>query len=440
MEVKLLYPGSKEEYMINTRSRGKSAFTTFVAIAMLCFAVGGAFAQKQTTIRLAWWGGETRHKATVAAAEAFMRKYPTITVKTEYSGFEGYYDKLITQLAAGTGPDVFQFIIAWFGDFQKSPEMFADLKKVPGLDLSGWPQTTFEYGTLGTKLIGLPLGANGRVLVYNKTLADKLGVNVDKYFTWESFGKAIKAAKAKDPSVIGYSGTMDQYGYPLISYLVQKTGKPYISKDAEFGFSEKDLAEGLAMFKEWFADGTFQSLEKTVLLKASWSDPDWLNGKVLFSETPVTQIPQHLNYKYQVGFTRYPMIEGAKLSGVEVGPNMMFCVNANTKEMDATVKLANFLTSDPEGAKLMALERGVPTNKKGYDSLVKNGMINDVTKVAMKLIDDTDTGKFSYYDPVEVRDLLFTALQQVGLKGNVSADAAAKEFYTKASKVLKNFK
>ena len=120
---------------------------------------------------------------------------------------------------------------------------------------------------------------------------------------------------------------------------------------------------------------------------------------------------------------------------------MMFCINAKSKALDATVKLANFLYTSPEGAKLMGLERGVPTNKKGYDVLVKNGMIDDVTKVAMKLIDDTDTGKFSYYDPVEVRDLLHTAIQQVGLKsGGMSADAAAKEFFAKATKVLKNFK
>jgi oligogalacturonide transport system substrate-binding protein len=421
--------------------KSKLAKGALVAALILAFA-GSAFAQsKQTTIRLAWWGGETRHKATVAAAEAFMKKNPDIIVKTEYSGFEGYYDKLITQLAAGTGPDAFQFVVAWFGDFQKSPEMFADVRKVPGLDLSGWNQTAFDSATLSGKVIGLPNGSNGRVLVYNKDLLEGTGVKVDGYFSWKTFGAAIKAARAKDPSIIGYSGTMDQYDYPLISYLVQKTGKPYVSKTAEFGFSEADMAEALRLFQGWFADGTFQALEKTVLLKASWSDPDWLGGKVLFSETPVTQMSQQMNYKFKVGFTRYPVIEGAKLTGVEVGPNMMFCVNAKTKSMDAVVKLMNYLYSDPEGVKLMALERGVPTNAKGYDALVKAGMIDDTTKLAMKLIADTDTGKFSYYDPVELRDLLMTAIQQVGLKnGGKSPEAAAKEFYSKATQILKNFK
>jgi ABC-type glycerol-3-phosphate transport system substrate-binding protein len=46
--------------------------------------------KKPVEIRLAWWGGENRHKATVAAAEAFMRKNPDIIVKTEYQGFEGF--------------------------------------------------------------------------------------------------------------------------------------------------------------------------------------------------------------------------------------------------------------------------------------------------------------------------------------------------------------
>jgi oligogalacturonide transport system substrate-binding protein len=412
-------------------------------LALCLFVAASASAQatgKQATIRLAWWGGETRHKATVAAAEAFMKKNPGITVKTEYQGFEGYYDKLVTQLAAGTGPDIFQFVIAWFGDFQKSPQMFADLRKVPGLDLSGWTQTSFDYATLAGKVIGLPQGANGRILVYNKTLADRLGISFDKYLTWKTFGDTMKAAKAKDPTAIGYSGTMDQYGYPLIAWLVQKTGRPYISQDAEFGFTENDLAEGLKVFKDWFADGSFQQLEKTVLLKAAWSDPDWLNGKVLMSETPVTQVPQHLAYKFQVGFTRYPVMEGAKLIGVEVGPNMMFCINAKTRETDAVVRLANFLNTDADGVRPMALERGVPTNRQAYGVLVGSGAIDEVTKRAMQLIQDTDTGKFSYFDPVELRDLLHTALQQVGLKGAVSPEAAAKEFYAKASRALKGFK
>jgi oligogalacturonide transport system substrate-binding protein len=429
------------------RNRSGFSVRNLVLLALcLCVAAGafatgkadsGTAAPTPATVRLAWWGGDTRHKATVAAAEAFMKVHPEIVVKTEYMGFEGYYDKLITQIAAGTGPDSFQFAAVWFGDVQKSPEMFYDLMTLKGLDLSGWTPTVLDTAKLNGKQIGLPLGANGRVWLYNKDLLDKAGITIDKYLSWKDWGALVAKARAGDPSIMGYSGTMDQYYYPLIAYLVQKTGKLFITKDLKFGFTEQDLVEGLKMFQQWFADGTFQALEKTVLLKASWSDPDWLNGKVLFSETPVTQIPQHLKYPYKIGITRYPMLEGAKLSGVECGPNLMFCINAKTKAPAAIAALMNYLYADAEGAKLMALERGVPTNKKGYDVLVKNDMIDDITRQAMKLIDDTDTGKYTSMEFLEIHDALWTAIEKIGLKeGQTTAEAAAKEFMAKGNAVL----
>ena len=101
------------------------------------------------------------------------------------------------------------------------------------------------------------------------------------------------------------------------------------------------MAEALRLFQGWFADGTFQALEKTVLLKASWSDPDWLGGKVLFSETPVTQMsPADGLQASRSASPATPSSRARRLTGVEVGPNMMFCVNAKTKSMDAVVKLA----------------------------------------------------------------------------------------------------
>jgi ABC-type glycerol-3-phosphate transport system substrate-binding protein len=175
-----------------------------------------------------------------------------------------------------------------------------------------------------------------------------------------------------------------------------------------------------------------------VLLKTSWTDPDWLNGKILFNETPVTQISQQLNYKFKVGFTRYPMLPGAKLSGVEVGPNMMFCVNSKTKHPEAVARLLSFLYTDPEGAKLMALERGVPTNKKGYEILVQNNMIDDVTKQAMVLIEATDTGRYTEMEFSEVHDELFSAIQKVGLaSGGTTPEEAARVFMEKANRILK---
>ena len=55
--------------------------------------------QEPVTIRFSWWGGESRHKATLEAVDAFMKEYPWITVECEYSAWDGWQDKVATQLA-----------------------------------------------------------------------------------------------------------------------------------------------------------------------------------------------------------------------------------------------------------------------------------------------------------------------------------------------------
>ena len=42
------------------------------------------------TITMSWWGGDARHEATMAAVEAFMEKYPNITVEMQYAAWSGW--------------------------------------------------------------------------------------------------------------------------------------------------------------------------------------------------------------------------------------------------------------------------------------------------------------------------------------------------------------
>lgn len=59
-------------------------------------------------LRISWWGSDARHEATLKVLDLFMEKHPNIKVTAEYQGFDGYHDKLMTQISSGTEPDVFQ--------------------------------------------------------------------------------------------------------------------------------------------------------------------------------------------------------------------------------------------------------------------------------------------------------------------------------------------
>ena len=41
------------------------------------------------TLRISWWGGDSRHEATEKAVQSFMEKYPNITVDCEYGAWTG---------------------------------------------------------------------------------------------------------------------------------------------------------------------------------------------------------------------------------------------------------------------------------------------------------------------------------------------------------------
>ncbi|RZL28504.1 MAG: carbohydrate ABC transporter substrate-binding protein, partial [Rubrivivax sp.] len=49
-------------------------------------------------LRFAWWGGASRHQATLAALKLFEQRHG-VRVKAEYMGFSGYLERLTTQIA-----------------------------------------------------------------------------------------------------------------------------------------------------------------------------------------------------------------------------------------------------------------------------------------------------------------------------------------------------
>lgn len=53
---------------------------------------------EEITLRFSWWGGDSRHEATLKAIETYENAHPGIKIEPEYSSFSGYYEKLVTQL------------------------------------------------------------------------------------------------------------------------------------------------------------------------------------------------------------------------------------------------------------------------------------------------------------------------------------------------------
>src|SRR5690606_10872867 len=94
-------------------------------------------AKKDVSLRFSWWGGDVRHEATLAAIEAYKKIAPHVTIEAEYQGFDGYEQKVKTQLASSTAPDIMQLDSPWLPELTKS-DFFLDLSAQAEMALDGF--------------------------------------------------------------------------------------------------------------------------------------------------------------------------------------------------------------------------------------------------------------------------------------------------------------
>ncbi|MBW7461844.1 extracellular solute-binding protein, partial [Paenibacillus sepulcri] len=136
--------------------------------------------------------------ATLKVIDLFEKKYPNIKIEAEYSGLDGYFDKLSTQFAAGNAPDIIQYggnLNDYVGQ-----GVVLDLNPFVGkeLDLSKHDQSMVDAATMDGKFYGVTLGSNAYGILLNKTLFEQANVPLPgDTWTYQEFADtAAKLTKA----------------------------------------------------------------------------------------------------------------------------------------------------------------------------------------------------------------------------------------------------
>ena len=83
--------------------------------------------QQTVTLRFSWWGADTRHQATLAAMELYSQRNPNVKIEGEYGAFSTFYQKLLTQLAGRTAPDIISVDYKWTHDLMKQGSPFVNM-------------------------------------------------------------------------------------------------------------------------------------------------------------------------------------------------------------------------------------------------------------------------------------------------------------------------
>lgn len=331
------------------------------------------------TLRFSWWGGENRHKATMAAVEAFEQEYPWITVECEYSSWDGWTDKVATQLAGGTAPDLMQINWNWMYQFSSDGSKFADLNEYKDIiSLDNWSETNLKAMTVADKLQGVPIAITGKLPMYNKTTFDKAGVPIPGSIKeLREAGKAFKEKLGDDYYPLAEEGYERMIW--MVMYLQEKYGKEWI-KDLQVNYTVEEVTDGMNFINSLEEDHVWPKIEiiagdgaENFLSNKKWMDGHYAG--LTEYDSNVQEIADSLDEGQELVLGEYPLDMGeypAGMSKVSAG----FAITETSEHKEEAALLLEFLTSNETGVKLMGTERGVVCNTAAKKILEDEGLLS----------------------------------------------------------------
>ena len=264
------------------------------------------------------------------AAKRFEAAHPDVDVVIEDVSWDNLQQRLATDIAGGTAPDVSVIATRWVLDYAQNDIAEPLDSYITPEFRSRFYENLIIPGVVGDKTYLLPILASTRALYYNKGLYEKAGVTeVPK--TWDDLLAASQKVKEKGEGAYGFGIQgkeieTDTYWYfPFWSYGgdIVKNGKSGIASDAG--------VKAVNLYKSFIDKGLSQpsptgsnrqdieTLFKQGRLGAMVSGP-WLRGQIA-SEAP--------NLSYGMA----PMPEGTERLTWGGSDSMMLFKSSPNKEL-----------------------------------------------------------------------------------------------------------
>ncbi|GAA1916871.1 extracellular solute-binding protein [Streptomyces durmitorensis] len=418
----------------------KLAGGSLAALGLTAAGCGGGSGSGDgtVTIRYAWWGSDDRAKRINRTIELFEKKYPKIKVKTDFQPYLDFWKKFNTQASGGNPPDVFQNAIGFLRKYDQR-NVLLDLHaqaKAGNLRLEGFRAGLEKFGEVDGKLLGVPVGSNSMALVIDKPVFEKAGVTPKMGWTWDDYHSAMEKIRKQ-----GRSGDSGLYGvmYLYDPYLRQR-GKAFFTEDG-LGFDEADLKEWWTKGYAGVKSGIYSDPKKVAQIKPKSAvaaeiaacEFTWDNFTVRYTAEG----------KSEYGLAPLPTTDGKK-TGQYLG-SLMLSGSKRTQHPKEVAQFIDFMVHDPEVAKIMGYDRGVPTTTAQYEAYKpaeeKDKVIAAVNKeIAAYEEQLVDADVLEPITPhpagADVCEAAFLRIAEELALGERSVDEAVKQFFTECKTAL----
>lgn len=356
----------------------------FVAAAAVSAAAAGCDGAAQTGVKkitVSWWGGESRHEATMEAIKAFEEKNSDIDIDVQFGAWDGWEDSMTAAFYAGTQADIVQINWNWLNEYGKSGNLFLDINSVSDyFDLSNYDSEELELCVADDILQAVPVSVTGRIFYWNRTTFEKAGLDIPHSLSeLYSAGKVFEEKLGKEyyPLALGEYDRM----VLMVYYLGSVYGKPWICEGV-LNYSSDEIKKGLE-----FID----SLEKAhVIPSISEISGD---GSVTFDKSLKWMNGQYAGiFEWDSAASKYALAlengdefvvgdyfeDMGSYDGGYSKISVAFAISQKTKYPEECARFLDFILNDPEGAVLMGVERGIPLSRSAFEACEESGLFEGI--------------------------------------------------------------
>ena len=408
------------------------------ALALGATRMGLSSAQAEATrLRLYWWGNPERDKRTKAAVDAYLKRDANLQIASESLPWGEYWTKLGTQTAGGNAPDLIQMDYRYIAEYARR-EAILPLDGLKSLDLSGFAKSSVDGGKVDGKLYGVDLGGNSKAMIYDTAAFEKVGVkSVEGQLSWDEFTRIGAEISKVNPGKFWGTGDNSRWEQGYEQWLNMR-GKLLYTPDGKLAFTADDAGEWYSAWDKLRKAGICCPAEIAAGNNAAVDQYEVSKGLAAMSYLNSNQLVamQSLN-KNKLSMTMFPKVKDGS-SGHYIKPSQLMSISAKTKYPEEAAKFISYLVNDPEGVKLLGLERGIPESSKSKAILLPD--LDDLGKLSVAYVDEVTKVAVALPPPApkgagEI-DQLMRKMGDAVAFGKLSVSEGAKQLVSEANDIL----
>ena len=385
---------------------------------------------EQITLRFSWWGGEERLAATLDVIKQFEELNPNIKIEPEYGSSDGYADKLATQLASGTAPDIIQIdpglMPALVSD---ETNYFLDLN-TSSFDFSNFDENYYKLrinGFYDGKQLGIPTGISGGAVLVNQGLADQIGIYFHTQYTWDDIFDWAKKVREYDDSMYLICSNKDYVANILANnYAKQLSGKTFINEETkEINLTSEQWQEVYTFVKRLYDEEVIAPASYSAAYSGDnmQSDPNWIAGKYVCSftymSTMETLAAANADAEYTAGL--FPLYQGSDVDAWNANCPQIIAINAKSKNPEAAVEFLDYFFNNEKAMETLGCTRSVPPTAKAREICTADGSLSKLLSEAADV-----AGSYKYFSAAEAKQVVTDEVEAVGF-GVTTPESASEE-------------